>query len=310
MFPSGSGQQMTRGEIEKTVQPIIFECLRKFGEYARPGISPEEYAEEIKTQLRPDVRRASLIISLAKSATGEEFDGEGLELGCGYGYLIFSMAKFYPKMRWTGIEHPGRIYFNNPEYRQAFQDCHCSLMGLDFVHEPLPFADQSLSVVTFSETLEHLPVQRVNFVLAEISRVLRPDGILIASSPNQASLENRLHLLRGRSVFDLPDEMEIAHGVFSHIRLYTPSEIKFMMSRLGFRVECSAMESNNSTYRGKSALSMYRRMYRLYEGVEQRLGFLRTPGFLCFARTAGAIGEERKPIVQLGEFVIQAEVLQ
>jgi hypothetical protein len=73
-------------------------------------------------------------------------------------------------------------------------------------------------------------------------------------------------------VFDLPDEMEIAHGVFSHIRLYTPAEIKFMMSRLGFHVECSAMESNNSTYRGKSAQSMY----RLYEGVEQRLGFLRT----------------------------------
>jgi hypothetical protein len=40
-------------------------------------------------------------------------------------------------------------------------------------------------------------------------------------------------------------------------------------------VERSAMESNNSTYRGKSAQSMYRRMYRLYEGVEQRLGFLR-----------------------------------
>jgi hypothetical protein len=35
------------------------------------------------------------------------------------------------------------------------------------------------------------------------------------------------------------------------------------------------MESNKSTYRRKSAKSMYRRMYRLYEGVEQRLGFLR-----------------------------------
>jgi len=289
LFPSGSGQLMTRSEIEKTVKPIIFECLRKFGEYARPGISPEEHAEEIKTQLRPDVRRVSLLISLAKSATGEEFGGEGLELGCGYGYLIFPMAKFYPKVHWTGIEHPGRIYFNNPEYRQAFQDYNCSLVGLDFVHEPLPFADQSFSAVTFSETLEHLPVERVNFVLGEISRVLRPGGILIASSPNQASLENRLHLLKGGSVFDLPDEMEIARGVFKHIRMYTPEEIKFMMSRLGFRVEYSAMESNNSTYRGKSARSMYRRMYRLYEGVEQRLGFLRTLAdtwYFVFRKTA------------------------
>jgi SAM-dependent methyltransferase len=267
---------MTRSEIEKTVNPIILESLQKFGEYARPGSSPEAYAEEIKSQLRPDVRRVSLLISLAKSVVGEEFAGEGLELGCGYGYLIFPMAKLNPKVHWTGIEHPGRIYFNTPDYQQAFRDYNCSLVGLDFVHEPLPFPDQHLSVVTFSETLEHLPVERVNFVLGEISRVLRPGGILIASSPNQASLENRMHLLKGGSVFDLPDEMEIARGVFRHIRMYTPAEIKYMMSRLGFRVEGSAMESNNSTYRGKSANSVYRRMYRLYEGVEQRLGFLRS----------------------------------
>jgi len=267
---------MTRREIEKTVQPIIYECLRKFGEYPRPGISPEEYALEIKDQLRPDGRRVSLLVSLAKSVVGDELAGEGLELGCGYGYLLFPMAKFNPKVRWTGIEHPGRIYFNSPEYQQAFRDYHCSLAGLDFVHEPLPFADQYFSVVTFSETLEHLPVERVNFVLAEISRVLRPGGILITSSPNQAGLENRLHLLKGGSVFDLPDEMEIARGVFKHIRLYTPAEMNYMMSRLGFRVERSAMESNNSTYRGKSAKSMYRRVYRIYEGVEQRLGFLRS----------------------------------
>jgi hypothetical protein len=76
---------MTRREIEETVEPIIYESLRKFGEYARPGSSPEEYAEEIKSQLRPDVRRVSLLISLAKSVMGEEFAGEGLELGCGYG---------------------------------------------------------------------------------------------------------------------------------------------------------------------------------------------------------------------------------
>jgi ubiquinone/menaquinone biosynthesis C-methylase UbiE len=144
------------------------------------------------------------------------------------------------------------------------------------VHEPLPFADQCFSAITFSETLEHLPVERLNFVLGEISRVLRPGGILTPSSPNQAGLENRLRLLKGGSILDLPNHLEVAHGIFKHIRLYTPAEMKHVMSQLGFRVECSAMESNNSTYRGKSAKSMYRRLYRLYEGVEQRLGFLRS----------------------------------
>jgi SAM-dependent methyltransferase len=244
--------------------------------YSRPEISLEEFAGKIAAELRPDVRRISLLVSLAKSVAGAEFAEEGLELGCGYGYLLFPMAKFFPKVHWTGIEHPGRRYFERPDFQQVFRDYNCSLAGLDFVHEPLPFADQYFSVITFSETLEHLPVERVNFVLAEISRVLRPGGVLIASSPNQAGLENRMRLLKGGSILDLPEYLEIAQGILGHIRLYTPDEVTHMMSHFGFRVECSAMESNNSTYRGKSAQSMYRRMYRLYEGVEQRLGFLRS----------------------------------
>jgi hypothetical protein len=66
LFPSDLGQLMIRSEIEKSVKPIIFECLWKFGEYARPGISPEEHAAEIVDRLRPDIRRVSLLISLAK----------------------------------------------------------------------------------------------------------------------------------------------------------------------------------------------------------------------------------------------------
>jgi SAM-dependent methyltransferase len=186
------------------------------------------------------------------------------------------MAKFFPKVHWTGIEHPSRRYFERPDFQQAFREYNCSLAGLDFVHEPLPFADQYFSVITFSETLEHLPVERVNFVLTEISRVLRPGGVLIASSPNQAGLDNRMRLLKGGSILDLQEHLEIAQGILGHIRLYTPAEITHMMAQLGFRVERSAMESNNTTYRGKSAKSMYRRMYRLYEGVEQRQGFLRS----------------------------------
>ena len=52
------------------------------------------------------------------------------------------------------------------------------------------FPDNYFSVVTFSETLEHLPVERLNFVLAELARVTCDGGLLLMSSPNQASLEN------------------------------------------------------------------------------------------------------------------------
>ncbi|MFI5096528.1 MAG: class I SAM-dependent methyltransferase [Candidatus Acidiferrales bacterium] len=280
---------MTRDDIEKTVEPIIRECLRKFGDYSRPGMSVEEFAERIAGTLRPDIRRISLLISLMQYAAGFEFEGEGLELGCGYGCLLFPMAVFFPGVHWTAVEHPDRRFFNRPDFRQAIQDYRCQLAGLDFAHEPLPFVDQHFSVITFSETMEHLPVEQLNFVLGEISRVLRPGGLLIASSPNQASLENRIRLCKGKSVFDLPDHLAVAKGIFGHIRLYTPAEMSLMMRQRGFSLERSVLESNNSAYRGASLKSLRSRLYAFYERVEQRLGFLRSFGdtwYMVFRKNA------------------------
>ncbi|HUJ33217.1 MAG TPA: class I SAM-dependent methyltransferase [Candidatus Acidoferrum sp.] len=269
---------MTRSEIEKAVEPIIRECLRKFGDYSPAEISSEDFARTIAGDLRADVRRVSLLVSLTQSVTGGTLEGEGLELGCGYGYLLFPMAQFNPQVRWTAVEHPDRRYFDRPEFQQAMRDNRCRLVGCDFVHEPLPFPDRNFSVLTFSETLEHLPVERLNFVMDEIARVLRPAGLLIASSPNQASLENRIRLLKGRSILDLPDHVAVAKGTFGHIRLYTPDEIARLMSRLGFSTGRVVLESNNSVYRGASSKSLRRRLYRLYEMAEQRLDFLRRFG--------------------------------
>jgi SAM-dependent methyltransferase len=266
---------MIRSEIEKIVEPIIRECLRKFGDYSPAAISPEEFAQAMAGELRPDVRRVSLLVWLAQLVAGGNLEGEGLELGCGYGYLLFPMALFNPGVRWTAVEHPDRAYFNRPEFQLAMRDYNCRLMGVNFVQDPLPFPDQLFSALTFSETLEHLPVERVNFVMDEISRVLRPGGILIASSPNQSSLENRIRLLKGGSILDLPDYSAVAKGIFGHIRLYTPNEMKLLMSRRGFSLEQSVFESNNSGYRGTSSKSHLRRLYRLYERVEGRFNFLR-----------------------------------
>ena len=79
--------------------------------------------------------------------------------------------------------------------------------------------------MTFSEVLEHLPLERVNFVLSELARAVHPGGILIVSSPNQASLENRIRLLKGKSILEMPDEMDHAKETFGHIRLYTMAEV-------------------------------------------------------------------------------------
>lgn len=278
---------MNRAEIEKNIEPIIRRCLREFGDLTPKGISDEECASHTRGTLRPDLRRISLIVSLAQSVLHETC-GEGLEVGCGYGYLLFPMARFLPKIHWSAIDHPGRAYVGQDEFRSAFREYHCEFVPLDLIRETLPFPQGYFHAVTFSEVLEHLPVERVNFVLSEIARVIRPGGVLLASSPNQASLENRLRLLKGHSILDMPDEMTFAKGVFGHIRLYTPQEMNLAMSRLGFGLERSVIESNNSGFRGTPG-SWRRRLHRLYERLEERLPFLSPMGdtwYMAFRKPA------------------------
>jgi hypothetical protein len=71
------------------------------------------------------------------------------------------LAKLVPNIHWTGVEHPLRPHFHKAAFQQAVREEKCALLGADFVPEPLPFADSHFSVITFSETLEHLPVERL-----------------------------------------------------------------------------------------------------------------------------------------------------
>jgi SAM-dependent methyltransferase len=91
------------------------------------------------------------------------------------------------------------------------------------------------------ETLEHLNFNPLP-ALQEINRILKDDGLLYLTTPNMASLKNRLALLRGRSIhnsirdyfaqLDKNDNMIVG----LHWREYTAEEVKEMLERLGFEV--------------------------------------------------------------------------
>jgi 2-polyprenyl-6-hydroxyphenyl methylase/3-demethylubiquinone-9 3-methyltransferase len=58
------------------------------------------------------------------------------------------------------------------------------------VGERLPFADDTFEAVVCSEVLEH--VEDAGTVIAEVSRVLMPDGVLVFSLPNRTLLSRLL----------------------------------------------------------------------------------------------------------------------
>ena len=59
-----------------------------------------------------------------------------------------------------------------------------------------PFEDDHFDVVLFCEIIEHLTNDPL-VALREIKRVLKPDGVLVLTTPNVNRLENVIRMIQG-----------------------------------------------------------------------------------------------------------------
>ncbi len=95
----------------------------------------------------------------------------------------------------------------------------------------LPFRTGRFDLVLAGELIEHL-VDTDGF-LAETRRVLRAGGVLVLTTPNLASFENRVRLLLGR----YPTWVDYRLGGSGHVRAYTPRVLRSQLAAHGFAVE-------------------------------------------------------------------------
>ena len=81
--------------------------------------------------------------------------------------------------------------------------------------ENLPLSDNSVDIVTSFETIEHVPDDVA--LVEEFYRVLRTDGILIVSTPNQWPLADTPHHVRE---YDQSSFLKVLESRFACVELY------------------------------------------------------------------------------------------
>jgi SAM-dependent methyltransferase len=111
-------------------------------------------------------------------------------------------------------------------------------LKVDFI-APLPFAAASFAAILCSEGIEHHP-SHTQFI-EECSRVLKPGGTLLITTPNILNLRARLaYLLNGNYSFRHKPLSEVTQfwnqTYLGHVHLIGYFQLRFILRQAGFRL--------------------------------------------------------------------------
>jgi len=150
-----------------------------------------------------------------------------LDVGSGFGHLAILIKKIF------GYEVYALDHYNLWEERFHKHGIRFNLCEL--TRENLPFKESYFDIVLFCEVLEHLFVLP-HKVLFEIHRVLKPEGLLILTTPNFLSLYKRIKVLFGKSPFQPVSARRDAGRAQDHIREYSMDELHLLLQETDFEV--------------------------------------------------------------------------
>jgi len=147
-----------------------------------------------------------------------------LDLGCGDGRLSAELVK-------KGHEVWGTDVF--PDGIEEAKKKGINAIKAD-IEARLPFCDSEFDLVLILDTLEHIYDEEG--VIWEAYRVLKKDGKVIISYPNQFDLRNRLNMLFGGGIIHWSHrKYENVHAwKYGHIRFLLYKELEELLKICGF----------------------------------------------------------------------------
>lgn len=128
----------------------------------------------------------------------------------------------------------------SPERFQSVISVHkLDIQKQDIEKERFNFESNQFDIVIFNELFEHLRINPIH-TMSEVFRVLKPNGILMLSTPNFMSWRNIESLVmynKGRAeIYNEYSKLQKL-GHMGHVRLYTYVEIADFLGIIGFEVK-------------------------------------------------------------------------
>jgi 2-polyprenyl-3-methyl-5-hydroxy-6-metoxy-1,4-benzoquinol methylase len=222
---------MGEGDLRKGVKTVYMLWESAHGRYVQCKnchliyVNPIEKASKINGDYsKMENGDASIIrgsrLRAAKSQLGlikkHEKGAMLLDIGCGEGFFLFNAAEHGYTAK--GIE----ISQDAAEYAERE-------FGLDVEAKPfeeLQLPDNHFDVITLWQVLEHVPYPLI--VLKEVHRILKPEGLLVTSTPDIESILARIFRRKWWNLRRL------------HINQFTSKTLSDMLKRAGFSNVLSA----------------------------------------------------------------------
>lgn len=179
-------------------------------------------------------------------------DMQILDLGTGSGYLAFALARRHPDVTVTGLDIAAETLARNQA--QAEREQLPNLRFVSYGGTEMPFADGTFDAVVSRYALHHFSDMESS--IAEISRVLKPDGCFLLSDPAPDDAD---------AARFIDAYMQVKHD--GHVRFYTQAEWCGICGRHGLTLTQTAVSSIRFPRRYEPA---YDGLLRQYADIAER----------------------------------------